>query len=62
VVKHFLLKQWHEIPSEDQVATLVKVCMDYLGVETLPEPILGAGRFPPVLKIRGLLHRGGKKS
>ena len=34
---------------------------DHLGVEELPEPIITEGKFPPVLKIRGLLHRDGNK-
>ena len=26
-------------------------------IDTLPAPIIGERKFPPVLKIRGLLHR-----
>jgi len=60
VIKHFLLKQWHEVPSEEQVNVLVKLAMDHLKVSSLPDPIISSGKFPPVLKIRGLLHRSGK--
>jgi len=63
VIPHFLLKQWHETPTERQVGSLVKLAMQHLRIDSLPDPILGKGKFPPVLKIRGLKHRdGGKKS
>lgn len=61
VVKHFFLKQWHEEPSEENVQKVVQVVKEHLNLEELPPPILGAGKFPPVLKIRGLLHRDGNK-
>ena len=44
-----------------QVSCLVALVKDHLGVEELPEPIITEGKFPPVLKIRGLLHRDGNK-
>lgn len=61
VIRHFFVKQWHETPNEDQVSCLVALVKDHLGVEELPEPIITEGKFPPVLKIRGLLHRDGNK-
>jgi len=61
VVRHFFIKQWHETPSEEQVASLVDLVKSHLSIEELPEPILTEGKFPPVLKIRGLLHRDGNK-
>ena len=62
VIPHFVLKQWHECPTKDQVDTLVALALDHLGISELPEPIMGKGKFPPVLKIRGLLHRNGAKT
>ena len=35
--------------------------MKHLNITELPAPIMGSGKFPPVLKIRGLLHRDGTK-
>jgi len=61
VVHHFFLKQWHEQISEDNVAKAVELVMKHLNLTELPEPIMGIGKFPPVLKIRGLLHRDGTK-
>ena len=61
VIKHFFIKQWHEIPNEQQVQSLVTLVMEHLSIESLPEPIITEGKFPPVLKIRGLLHRDGNK-
>eukprot|EP00092_Neocalanus_flemingeri_P006015 GFUD01006481.1.p1 GENE.GFUD01006481.1~~GFUD01006481.1.p1 ORF type:complete len:356 (-),score=94.78 GFUD01006481.1:45-1112(-) len=62
VVKHFFLKQWHETPTIEQVDRVVQLAMDHFKIDTLPSPILGEGKFPPVLKIRGLLHRDGNKT
>merc|ERR1719369_299843 len=59
VVKHFFLKQWHETPTVDQVDRVMEVVMEHFKLESLPPPIYGEGKFPPVLKIRGLLHRDG---
>ena len=61
VIKHFFIKQWHEIPDDQQVQSLVTLVKKHLKIEQLPEPILSEGKFPPVLKIRGLLHRDGNK-
>ena len=82
VCRHFFVKQWHEVPTEDQVrenqrrkifgndvilifmlqvSTLVALVKNHLKIEELPEPIITEGKFPPVLKIRGLLHRDGNK-
>jgi len=61
VCGHFFVKQWHEVPSEAQVSTLVSLVKNHLKIDELPEPIVTEGKFPPVLKIRGLLHRDGNK-
>jgi len=61
VVKHFFLKQWHEEISAENVEKAVELVKGHLGIKDLPPPILGEGKFPPVLKIRGLLHRDGTK-
>ena len=34
-IEAFLLKQWHEIPTKEQLETLVQVVMDYLEMEKL---------------------------
>ena len=44
-----------------QVSTIVELVKDHLGITDLPEPGVSEGKFPPVLKIRGLLHRDGNK-
>jgi len=59
VIKHFFLKQWHEVPTTEQVDTLVQVTLKHFMIDTLPAPIIGERKFPPVLKIRGLLHING---
>ena len=61
VIKHFFVKQWHETPDDDQVQCLVTLVMNHLNIDQLPPPALSEGKFPPVLKIRGLLHRDGNK-
>ena len=55
------MKQWHEQISEENVSKAVDLVMKHLNLTELPEPILGSGKFPPVMKIRGLLHRDGTK-
>ena len=35
--------------------------MKHLEISELPEQSENEGKFPPVLKIRGLLHRDGNK-
>jgi len=62
VVKHFFQKQWHEIPTSEQVDRVVQLVKDHFSIDTFPLPIMGEGKFPPVLKIRGLLHRDGNKT
>jgi hypothetical protein len=60
VIKHFFKKQWHEEPNDTEVEELVEVVLQHLGLPALPPPIYGEGKFPPLLKIRGLLHRTAK--
>ena len=55
------MKQWHEQISEENVVKAVALVMKHLDLKELPQPILGSGKFPPVMKIRGLLHRDGTK-
>ena len=62
VIQHFFVKQWHETPTADQVSSLVDRVKTHLGLEELPDPGQCEGKFPPVLKIRGLLHRDGSKN
>ena len=52
----FVLKQWHEIPSDEQLKKLVDVVMQYLQLEELPVADKNLKHAPP-LKIRGLLWR-----
>jgi len=63
VIKHFVLKQWHETPSDDQVEKLVELVKNHCGLDELPavDESEEKSKFPPVLKIRGLLHRDGNK-
>ena len=60
VIKHFMHKQWHDHPSEEQVEQVVEVIKDHLNLKELPERSDNS-KFPPVLKIRGLLFRDGSK-
>ena len=52
----FLLNTWHEIASKEQIDRLVKLAMDYLELEKLPE-VERTSKNAPILKIRGLLWR-----
>ena len=52
----FVLKQWHEIPSDEQLKKLVQVVMHYLQIKELPAAENNV-KHPPPLKIRGLLWR-----
>ena len=52
----FLLKTWHEKPSAEQTDRLVKLIMDYLEIDRLPE-VERTSKHAPVMKIRGLLWR-----
>jgi len=63
VIRHFFIKLWHEVPRDSQVEELVELVLQHCGLSSLPATPPDQGRFPPVLKIRGLLHRdGGKKT
>ncbi|XP_064629120.1 lysine-specific demethylase 8-like [Lineus longissimus] len=57
VLRNFLLKQWHEVPTDEQLDVLVATVKDYLKIDTLPEPEISSAKHPPQLKIRGLLWR-----
>jgi len=53
---YFLLKQWHEVPTEDQLNKLIRTVLDYCGLQDLPITEKKRKHAPP-LKIRGLLWR-----
>ena len=55
-LSNFLLKQWHEIPDKGQLEAIVKIALDYLELDNLPERTFFT-KHPPPLKIRGLLWR-----
>jgi len=55
-VSNFLLKQWHEIPTVEQLNRLVNLVLDYCNLLELPEKTVMLKHAPP-LKIRGLLWR-----
>ena len=62
VMWQFMMKQWHERANEDQVQECVDMVMKHLGLEKLPPRSLeDQSKFPPVLKIRGLLFRDDTK-
>ena len=61
VLFHFFLKQWHENPREDHVNKCVKMVLEYCQLTQLPK-VNDSAKFPPILKIRGLLHRNGTES
>ena len=60
VVGHFFKKQWHDEASEEQIQRAVDLIKAHCGIRELPEFTGDRTKFPPVLKIRGLLHRDGK--
>ena len=63
VLFHFLVKQWHDEASAEQIGKIIQVVLKHLKLEELPPKIESdTSRFPPVLKIRGLLHRDGNKN
>jgi len=58
VIETFLLKQWKEVPSPEQLQTLVDVVHTYCGIDTNVKcTSLEKNKNPPPLKIRGLLWR-----
>ena len=64
VVLHFFVKQWHDTPSQDHKDALVNLVLDYCQLDKIP-PIMedeNMEKFPPLLKIRGLLHRNGTEA
>ena len=60
VLAHFFRKQWHEEASAEQIERAVDLVKHHCGIRELPEFEGDRSKFPPVLKIRGLLHRDGK--
>ncbi|XP_039250544.2 tRNA wybutosine-synthesizing protein 5-like [Styela clava] len=55
-IENLLLKQFHEVATEEQLNFLVKMIMEYLQISELPKFSEG-GKHPPPLKIRGLRWR-----
>lgn len=55
-VENFLLKQFHEVATPEQLDFLLQTIMEHVGVTKLPEFTQG-GKHPPMLKIRGLRWR-----
>lgn len=61
VLYHFFIKQWHDEASSENLDVIIEFVKDHFGIESLPENIDDNSKFPPVLKIRGLLHRDDTK-
>jgi len=58
VLFHFIIKQWKEKISEEEIDVLVDITKEYLQISEFPERAPDdTSKYPPILKIRGLLHR-----
>ena len=57
VIINFLHKQWHEALNENQLEKIRKFILEYLNLDGLPAVEENPPKNPPMLKIRGLLHR-----
>lgn len=55
-VENLLLKQFHEKATVEQLDFIVKIIIEYLGIEKLPS-FENGGKNPPPIKIRGLRWR-----
>jgi len=55
-LKSFLMKQWHEIPTDIQLNQLIQIILHHLKLDCLPAKTK-VSKHPPQLKIRGLLWR-----
>ena len=60
VLANFFVKQWHDKANPEELKQAVEIVKKHLNIEFLP-PIDHQSRFPPVLKIRGLLFRDKNK-
>ena len=60
VLYQFCIKQWHEECNDNQINRLVDLVKEYLKLDVLPA-VSDSAKFPPVMKIRGLLHRDDTK-
>ncbi len=63
VLSNFFLKQWHEVATERQLDAVMDVVDTWLDREQRCQGVGEAdkSKFPPMLKIRGLLHRDNAK-
>ncbi|TRY64207.1 hypothetical protein TCAL_11500 [Tigriopus californicus] len=61
VLAHFFMKQWHDTAESDLIQTCVEIIRQHCHIQELP-PKNDQSKFPPMLKIRGLLHRDGTKT
>lgn len=61
-LEQFFIKQWKESNSKEDLDICKQIVLDYLDLKSFPlrEPS-DTSKFPPVLKIRGLLHRENQK-
>ncbi len=64
VLGHFFKKQWHDEADKADLERAVRLVMEHCGIDELPavSDNRELSKFPPVLKIRGLLHRDGTTS
>ena len=60
VLRHFFLKQWHEVASEEQIRRVIEMIDEEFKLTEMPQ-IKSEAKFPPPLKIRGLRGRVGKE-
>jgi hypothetical protein len=56
-VSAFLMTQWHEVINDDQMNMLQETITQYLQIDNLPEDTKSETKYPPRLRIRGLLWR-----
>merc|ERR1712150_355455 len=56
-LEQFLHKQWHEIPTQEQLDQLVFLVLEHCGLNEVPPLQEVEAKHAPVLKIRGLVWR-----
>ena len=60
VLRHFFIKQWHEVASEQQIGRVIQMIEEEIKLNEIPH-VNTETKFPPPLKIRGLRGRVGKE-